>query len=264
LSGLVAVTASCAVVEPYMAIVIGVVAGWLYMYGSSLLVRLRIDDAVDAIPVHMINGAWGMLATGLFASPSKLELTYGNSDNPGFFYSFQNGVNGNLLLCQVCAVLFIFGWAVFTMVPFFLWLNFRYVENVILKSEPTCEANLNADPFLPTVPFHHCLSYFHLCRRGWLRADSLEELVGLDISYHGNIPGGVGSGVKKEYVDAYNRHKSTVRRRSDPKAGPRMNHTPTWMSSGVSESGPSPSTSEGTEHDRDQEAAIPEGQAATP
>ena len=58
LSGLVAITAGCAVVEPWAAVVIGIIAGWLYIYASGLLIRLRIDDAVDAIPVHMVNGAW--------------------------------------------------------------------------------------------------------------------------------------------------------------------------------------------------------------
>ena len=130
ISGLVAVTSGCAVVEPYIAIVIGTVAGWLYIYFSSLLIRLRIDDAVDAIPVHLANGAWGLLATGLFASPDKLELTYGNSDCPGFFYSFTSGVDGRLLLSQVCGLLFIGGWTLFTMLPFFVWLNYMYVDTL--------------------------------------------------------------------------------------------------------------------------------------
>jgi ammonia channel protein AmtB len=176
LGGLVAITSGCALVEPWMAIIIGLVAGWLYMLSSSLLVRLRIDDAVDAIPVHMVNGIWGLLATGLFASPNKLELTYGHSDHPGLFYSFGNGgADGRLLLSQIVAILFIMGWTFFTMMPFFIWLNYR----------------------------------------GWLRADSLEELVGLDMSYHGGLSGGNGKcEVKKEYVEAYNRHKNSIRRRT--------------------------------------------------
>lgn len=129
LSGLVAITSGCALMEPGLAIVTGIIAGWLYMWSSSFLVRIKIDDAVDAIPVHMFNGAWGLLATGLFASPEKLDFTYGDMDNhPGFFYSFKNGgVDGALLLSQVCAVLFIGGWAVCTMLPFFIWLNYKYV-----------------------------------------------------------------------------------------------------------------------------------------
>lgn len=50
LSGLVAITAGCAVLSPWAAFVTGVIAGWVYIFFSKLLVRLRIDDAVDAIP----------------------------------------------------------------------------------------------------------------------------------------------------------------------------------------------------------------------
>jgi Amt family ammonium transporter len=129
LSGLVAITSGCAVLEPGLALLTGFVAGWLYMWSSSFLVRIKIDDAVDAIPVHMFNGAWGLITTGLFASPEKLELTYGDFDgHPGFFYSFKNGgVNGVLLLNQVCAILFVVGWVLLTMLPFFIWLNYKCV-----------------------------------------------------------------------------------------------------------------------------------------
>lgn len=53
----------------------------------------------------------------------------------------------------------------------------------------------------------------HISRfKGWLRADSLEELVGLDISYHGGTDVKDGS-VKKEYVEAFRRHKGSMRNR---------------------------------------------------
>ena len=47
--------------------------------------------------------------------------------------------------------------------------------------------------------------------RGWLRADSLEELVGLDVSYHGRSTHGDNGDIKKEYIEAYNRYKGTIR-----------------------------------------------------
>lgn len=50
LSGLVAITACCGVVEPWASVLIGSFAGILYIWGSKTLVRLRLDDAVDAIP----------------------------------------------------------------------------------------------------------------------------------------------------------------------------------------------------------------------
>lgn len=126
LSGLVAVTSGCSYIEPWAAVVTGLVAGWLYMLSSALLIKLRIDDAVNAIPVHMVNGFWGLIATGLFTSPRLLEVTHGTRDNPGLFYTGS----GNLLVNQICAALFILGWTFITMFPFFIWLNYRYVDNL--------------------------------------------------------------------------------------------------------------------------------------
>lgn len=53
LSGLVAITPGCSVVDSWASIVIGIVAGALYLGCSKWLVKRRIDDAVDAIPVHV-------------------------------------------------------------------------------------------------------------------------------------------------------------------------------------------------------------------
>jgi Amt family ammonium transporter len=66
LAGLVAITAPCAFVEPWAAIVIGSVAGVIVVLGVVLLDRLRIDDPVGAVPVHGLNGVWGTLAIGIF------------------------------------------------------------------------------------------------------------------------------------------------------------------------------------------------------
>jgi len=110
LSGLVAITGSCGVVEPWAAVVIGAVAGCLYIFGSWALLQMRLDDAVDAIPVHMLNGAWGLVATGLFAAPRRLNAVYGHSDHVGLFYSFGNGgADGTLLGANLVGILFIFG-----------------------------------------------------------------------------------------------------------------------------------------------------------
>jgi len=66
LSGLVAITAGCANVEPYMAIVIGVLGGILYMLTSALVKRMRIDDVLDAFAVHGANGFLGALCAVIF------------------------------------------------------------------------------------------------------------------------------------------------------------------------------------------------------
>jgi len=58
LGGLVSITAGCSVVAPWAAFIIGIIGGWTYIFWSSLLVKLKIDDAVDAIPVHFGCGIW--------------------------------------------------------------------------------------------------------------------------------------------------------------------------------------------------------------
>jgi Amt family ammonium transporter len=118
LSGLVGITAGCSVVEPWAALVIGFFSGLIYVCSSKLLVKLRIDDAVDAIPVHFFNGMWGCIATGIFASPRHVAAVYGASHNAGLFYD-----NGKLLVCQIFGILFICTWTMGIMTPFFYILK---------------------------------------------------------------------------------------------------------------------------------------------
>jgi Amt family ammonium transporter len=125
LTGLVAITAGCATVETWAAVIIGFFAGLFYLMASKLLVRLRIDDAVDAIPVHMIGGAWGVIATGLFSKPSLMEAAFGMGEHAGWFYEWSEGSGDFTLLgIQLCGVLFIIGWTSVTMGTFFYVLNF--------------------------------------------------------------------------------------------------------------------------------------------
>ncbi|KAL7534755.1 hypothetical protein ACHAXR_006061, partial [Thalassiosira sp. AJA248-18] len=120
LGGLVSITGACALVEPWAGVIIGFVAGSLYLYTSKLLVRMRIDDVVDAVPVHMTNGIWGTIAVGLFASPERVQLVYGKANDVGVFM----GGNGTLLGAQVVGVLFVLGWVTCLMFPFFCLLNY--------------------------------------------------------------------------------------------------------------------------------------------
>lgn len=69
LAGLVAITAGCDQVDPYGAAIIGIVAGVLCVFSVEFFDRIaRIDDPVGAVSVHCVNGAWGTLAVGLFAT----------------------------------------------------------------------------------------------------------------------------------------------------------------------------------------------------
>jgi Amt family ammonium transporter len=69
LAALVAITASCAFVEPGAAVIIGALAGTITFFTAQWFERAKIDDPVYAFSVHGIAGIWGTLSTGLFATP---------------------------------------------------------------------------------------------------------------------------------------------------------------------------------------------------
>jgi Amt family ammonium transporter len=82
LAGLVAITAGCDVTDALGSIIIGAVAGLLVVFGVWLLdYKLHIDDPVGAVAVHCLNGIWGTIAVGLFATDSAPESTIN-----GLFY----------------------------------------------------------------------------------------------------------------------------------------------------------------------------------
>jgi len=87
LAGLVAITAPCAFVSAGGAAIIGIISGILVVESVFFFDKIRIDDAVGAISVHGVNGAWGCLSIGLFA-----DGTYGDGWNgvagtvTGLFY----------------------------------------------------------------------------------------------------------------------------------------------------------------------------------
>ena len=145
LTGLVGITGCCAIIEPWAAVVIGAISGLFYLLSSKLLLRLRIDDAIDSIPVHMFGGIWGMVATGLFASPRFMELVYNQTDHIGLFYALARGTDARLLAANLVGVVYIAAFAAAFMAPFFLILR----------------------------------------KLGWFRADAIEELVGLDCNFTG-------------------------------------------------------------------------------
>jgi Amt family ammonium transporter len=75
LAGLVAITAPCAWVSVESSLLIGLVAGVLVVAGVLAFDRLKIDDPVGALSVHLLNGVWGTLAVGLFADASVAPVT---------------------------------------------------------------------------------------------------------------------------------------------------------------------------------------------
>jgi ammonium transporter, Amt family len=101
LGGLVAITAPCYWVSPLGALIIGAIAGAIVFGGIYLLEYLRIDDPVGAVPVHGLNGIFGTLAIGLFASGEYGATGPLGADNSapvtGLFY----GGGWNVFLAQL-------------------------------------------------------------------------------------------------------------------------------------------------------------------
>jgi Amt family ammonium transporter len=77
LAGLVSITAGCDVIGPVESMFVGVIGGVLVVEGVFLLDRLKIDDPVGAIPVHLVCGVFGTLAVGIFASGDAPGLLHG-------------------------------------------------------------------------------------------------------------------------------------------------------------------------------------------
>ncbi|CAM9202681.1 unnamed protein product [Discosporangium mesarthrocarpum] len=76
LSGLVSITAGCSVVESEAAFIVGAVAACIYMGTSRLMIKLKVDDMVDAVAVHGANGIWGMIAAALFATSENYAISF--------------------------------------------------------------------------------------------------------------------------------------------------------------------------------------------
>ena len=112
LAGLVAITAPCAFVDPWAAIIIGGIGGLLVVLGVVVLDKLKIDDPVGAFPVHGINGVWGTLAIGIFGQKA-LGLA-----NDGLIYGggfTQLGIQALGVFCVAAFILLTMG-AVFKVI----------------------------------------------------------------------------------------------------------------------------------------------------
>jgi len=81
LAGLVAITASCAFVDSWAAVVIGIISGILVFYSARFFEKRKIDDPIFALSVHGTAGVWGTLSTGFFATPELATV-----GAPGLFY----------------------------------------------------------------------------------------------------------------------------------------------------------------------------------
>jgi Amt family ammonium transporter len=130
LAGLVAITASCAFVEPWAAVVIGVLAGVLVVFSMKMFEKLKLDDPIAALSVHGTAGVFGTLANGFFATPElATKLATGKA---GLFY----GGGVDQLIVQAKSVLFAGGYA------FALSFIFLYIIKVTVGLRVTEEQEI--------------------------------------------------------------------------------------------------------------------------
>lgn len=144
LAGLVSITAGCANVEPLESIFIGLVGGLVYQGVSMLLKLLKVDDVVDAFPVHGACGLWGIVALGLFGNPKQ-----GMGGNGAFH-------GGNQLGTQLFAGFMIVLWSGVLSVAIFLPLRLlgalRLGDEIQEKGADTIEHSPPKAYTEPTAP----------------------------------------------------------------------------------------------------------------
>ncbi|MBI3785575.1 MAG: ammonium transporter [Deltaproteobacteria bacterium] len=143
LAGLVAITAPCAFVDPWGAAVIGAVAGVLVVLSVFFIEASGVDDVVGAISVHGVNGLWGVLSVGIFATGQygagwngvvrdSFVQAYGSDGVRGLLY----GDPSQLVMQAInCAVLVVFG---FSMA--FVWFK---ISNLITPLRVTAEVEMD-------------------------------------------------------------------------------------------------------------------------
>lgn len=121
LAGLVAITAPCNAVTIASSVLIGMVAGILVVFAVLFFDRVRVDDPVGAVSVHLVNGIWGTLAVGLFALEGGL---------------FYGGGIGQLLI-QLLGVV-AFGALVVTLGSL-TWLTLKAIAGIRVSAEEEYE-----------------------------------------------------------------------------------------------------------------------------
>ncbi len=121
LAGLVAITASCAFVSVTSSIIIGLISGILVVLAVMMFDRLRLDDPVGALSVHLVNGVFGTICVGLFSQDKLTGTATGN----GLFF----GGGLALLKAQMAAVfsvgVFVFGISLLTWAIIRVFLGMR-------------------------------------------------------------------------------------------------------------------------------------------
>lgn len=132
LAGLVSITAPCSSVDTWMAIVIGAIGFFVYHGASKLMLKIKVDDPVDAIAVHGFAGIWGVLSAGIFYNEETVKAAA--------YAGCTDATQGTQFATQIVLVLVIIGWVALTCIPMALALK---VTGVLRVSEE--DENLGLD-----------------------------------------------------------------------------------------------------------------------
>jgi Amt family ammonium transporter len=115
LAGLVAITAPCAFVDPWAAVVLGLIAGVIVVIAARFIENKGVDDCVGAVAVHGVNGLWGLLCVGIFANGQygagwngvvrpEMVAKYGSDGVRGILFGDASQLAMQAIDCVVVAV----------------------------------------------------------------------------------------------------------------------------------------------------------------
>lgn len=163
LAGLVAITGSCAFVEPWAAICIGIIAAFVYKGAGHLVShpKLRIDDPLDAVPVHGFCGCLGIIMPGFFGRPSFLDdVAASPGRGGGIFYGY--GAN---LGIQIIELLVIVAWAISWAVLLFsiiILIDTKFASGIFLiRGKQNEGIGFGVHDFFPKSNLHDTTASWH-------------------------------------------------------------------------------------------------------
>jgi len=125
LAGLVSITAGCSVMDPWAAVVTGIIGAFVYTGWSEFVKKvLKVDDVVDASAVHFACGAWGLIAAAFFCTKENYEAAYGVA-SPTYYGAFYApvGQGHQMFANAIIGILVITAWIGGLMTPFFFALK---------------------------------------------------------------------------------------------------------------------------------------------
>jgi Amt family ammonium transporter len=133
-------------VFPYSAIIIGAIGGLVYLGAGELQMKLKIDDPVQAFPVHGACGAWGVLACALF----DWGVPKGNYHAWGGFSPTDGATLGSGLLVQIVGIIAIAAW---TSIMLFITFFAMKKAGFLRVSQDLEDVGLDAAEFSPSKPY---------------------------------------------------------------------------------------------------------------